>query len=67
MLLVSIFIFNVSTKNVPTDLIVLVCTHLFPGESGQIETLPEVVPGTRVVVTLVGREQARVDTDLEVR
>jgi hypothetical protein len=45
-------------------LVVLVGTHLLPREAGQVEALPEVVPGARVVVPLVRREQPGVDADL---
>lgn len=45
-------------------LVVLIGAHLLPREAGQVQALPEVVPGARVVVPLVRREQARVDPDL---
>lgn len=47
-----------------TYLVVLVGAHLFAREAGQVEALPEVVAGARVVVALVRREQPRVDADL---
>lgn len=47
-----------------TNLIVFIGAHLFPCEARQIKALPEVVPGARVVVPLVRREQPGVDADL---
>ncbi|RVE39728.1 hypothetical protein evm_015622 [Chilo suppressalis] len=48
-------------------LVILVGAHLLAREAGQVEALPEVVPGARVVVPLVRREKTRVDADLKQR
>lgn len=45
-------------------LVVLVGAHLLAREAGQVEALPEVVPGAGVVVPLVRREKAWVYADL---